>query len=157
MSNRITTLTSQTLPKIVQSAERGLTDEEIGKEVGVAKRTLNAWIKKGNADVASKVATIESVLVESLARVRTAPVDRLKNVLYQAATEKRIQYQKEWEKDGAKHTIKEVLPDTKVAMDLLKAFSPEEFRERVEIGFDFGVTTENAPFDPGGKEDGAKP
>lgn len=116
-------LTEKGLLLIEGWARDGLTYEQIARNMGVNKDTLNSWKKK------------YPVVSVALKKGRQVVIRELENALIKRA--KGYEYEEimhEQNKDGlsVRKTLKQVVPDTTALIFALKNMDPEHWRDRRE-------------------------
>ena len=112
-------------------ARNGLTDEQIGKNLGVAYSTFREYIKKYSALSAALKRGKEVVDIE----VENALLKRALGYKYEEVTKEKIlnRETKQYELKITKVVTKEVQPDTTAQIFWLKNRKPGEWRDRKEV------------------------
>ena len=117
-------LTPNGLLKLESWARDGLIDEQIAKNIGISRSTLNEWKNK------------YSVISDALKKGKEIVDIQVENALFKRAIGYTFEEVKieESAKDGRKitKTVKEVVPDTTAQIFWLKNRRPSKWRDRQE-------------------------
>lgn len=138
-------LTPEGLLKLSAWARDGLTDEQIARNMGISRSTLNEW-KKNYPDISDTLKKGKEVVDF---QVENALLKRALGYSYDEVTKEICENAKtgQTEMRVTKIVTKEIVPDTTAQIFWLKNREPEKWRDRQEMHVDGTLESEKSKLD----------